>query len=165
MINSNEIIETFKMIEEEKLDIRTITMGISLRNCVHPDPEKARKNIYDKILKKSENLVKVAENIEMEYGVPVINKRISVTPISIIAESSQVDDYVKFAETLDKAATEVGVDFIGGFSALIHKGYTGGDEKLINSIPEALSCTERVCSSVNVATTKAGINMDAVYQL
>lgn len=165
MINSNEIIETIRMIEEEKLDIRTITMGISLRDCCDLDGEKARRKIYDKITRYAENLVKVGEEIEMEYGIPIINKRISVTPISMIAESSDEEDYVKFAVALDKAAKTTGVNFIGGFSALVHKGYTIGDGKLIASIPESLNITERVCSSVNVATSKVGINMDAVRQM
>jgi len=165
MINPFEIIETIKMIQEENLDIRTITMGISLRDCCDSNGNEARRKIYDKITRLAKDLVKVGEDIEREYGIPIINKRISVTPISLIAESSDEEDYVKFAETLDKAAEATGVNFIGGFSALVHKGYTMGDKKLIQSIPEALSTTERVCSSVNVATTKAGINMDAVREM
>ncbi|MBN2374751.1 PFL family protein [bacterium] len=165
MINPNEIIETIRMIETEKLDIRTITMGISLRDCSDPDGKSARKKIYDKIAYLAENLVKTGTEISIEYGIPIINKRISVTPISIVAESSNDDDYVAFAQALDRAAQSVGVNFIGGFSALVHKGYTKGDMKLIASIPEALAITERVCSSVNVATTKAGINMDAVRHM
>lgn len=150
------------MIKEQKLDIRTITMGISLIDCCHSSGDTARKKIYDKITKYAENLVRVGEEIEVEYGIPIINKRISVTPISIIAGSSDEEDYVKFAQALDDAAKSVGVNFIGGFSSLVHKGYTNSDRKLLTSIPEALNITERVCSSVNVATTKAGINMDAV---
>ncbi|ACL70192.1 PFL family protein [Halothermothrix orenii] len=165
MLNPYEIMETIRMIEEEKLDIRTITMGISLRDCAHPSGEVARKNIYDKILRYAGNLVEVARDIELEYGIPIINKRIAVTPISLVAESSSEEDFIKFAETLDKAAGEVGVDFIGGFSALVHKGFTTGDKKLINSIPRALANTERVCSSINVATTRAGINMEAVSRM
>ncbi len=165
MINSLEILETVQMIEKQKLDIRTITMGISLRDCCHSDGNIARQKIYDKITHYAENLVKVGEEISIQYGIPIINKRISVTPISMIAESSDEEDYVKFAQTLDKAAKEVGVNFIGGYSALVHKGYTKGDIKLIESIPEALSTTERVCSSINVATTKSGINMDAVKKM
>lgn len=165
MIKPFEIIETIKMIQEENLDIRTITMGISLRDCVSHDGNVTRRKIYDKITRLAKNLVKVGEDIEREYGIPIINKRISVTPISLIAESSDEDNYVKFAETLDKAADEVGVNFIGGFSALVHKGYTNGDRKLIQSIPEALSTTSKVCSSVNLATTKTGINMDAVKEM
>jgi Uncharacterized ACR (DUF711). len=160
-----EIMETIKMIEQQNLDIRTITMGISLRDCCHSDGSIARKKIYDKITRYAENLVKVGEEIELEYGIPIVNKRIAVTPIAIVAEASDEEDYTKFAVTLDKAAKAVGVNFIGGFSALVHKGYTKGDEKLIRSIPEALTITERVCSSVNVATTRTGINMDAVRQM
>ena len=153
------------MIQEEHLDIRTITMGISLRDCCHGDGNVARQKIYDKITRLAENLVKVGQDIETEYGIPIINKRISVTPISLIAESCDEENYVKFAETLDAAADTVGVNFIGGFSALVHKGYTTGDRRLIQSIAQALSSTQKVCGSVNVATTKAGINMDAVAQM
>ncbi|MFW5999405.1 MAG: PFL family protein [Halanaerobiaceae bacterium] len=162
MINKYEIMETIRMIEKEKLDIRTITMGISLEDCSHPSVEEACGNIYDKITAKAEKLVKVGEEIELEYGIPIINKRISVTPISKVAAAANTGDYTPFARILEKAAREVGVDFIGGFSALVHKGYTRGEKRLINSIPEALAGTERVCSSVNLATTRAGINMDAV---
>ncbi|MDI3546749.1 MAG: uncharacterized protein PWR10_401 [Halanaerobiales bacterium] len=165
MLNSYEIMETIRMIEDEKLDIRTITMGISLRNCSHPDGKIARKRIYDKITGLAENLVRVGEEIELEYGIPIINKRIAVTPISLVAESSDEEEYIEFARTLDQAAKDVGVDFIGGFSALVHKGYTEGDQRLIKSIPAALAKTERVCSSVNLATTRAGINMDAVQEM
>lgn len=165
MIRPIEVLETLKMIQEENLDIRTITMGISLRDCCAPDGKEARRRIYDKITSKAEHLVKVGEDIEKEYGIPIINKRISVTPMSMIAESSNDTDYVEFAKTLDKAALAVGVNFIGGFSALVHKGYTVGDHRLIQSIPEALASTKIVCSSVNVATTKAGINMDAVKEM
>lgn len=153
------------MIEKEKLDIRTITMGISLRDCCHSNEDIVRKNIYDKITSYAGDLVKIGEEIELEYGIPIINKRVSVTPISLVAESTEEAEYIKFAETLDKAAKNIGIDFIGGFSSLVHKGYTKGDRRLIRSIPEALKRTERVCSSVNVATTKAGINMDAVAQM
>jgi uncharacterized protein len=165
MISPFEVMETIKMIQEENLDIRTITMGISLRDCCHPEGRIAREKIYNKITRFASDLIKVGEDIEREYGIPIINKRISVTPISMIAESSDEEDYVKFAEILDKAAETVGVNFIGGFSALVHKGYTIGDRKLISSIPEALSTTKKVCSSVNLATTKAGINMDAVAEM
>lgn len=165
MIKPFEIIETIKMIQEENLDIRTITMGISLRDCVSHDGNVTRTKIYDKITRLAKDLVKVGEDIEREYGIPIINKRISVTPISLIAESCDEDNYVKFAQIMDKAADEVGVNFIGGFSALVHKGYTNGDKKLIQSIPEALSVTNKVCSSVNLATTKTGINMDAVKEM
>ncbi len=165
MINPYEIIETIKMIDVQHLDIRTITMGISLRDCSDSDGKKSRIRIYNKITKLAKNLVKIGDEISMEFGIPIINKRISVTPISMVAESSDEEGYLKFAEILDKAAKTVGVNFIGGFSALIHKGYTKGDKKLINSIPESLSQTERVCSSVNIATTRSGINMDAVKHM
>lgn len=165
MLTMKEILETIRMVQEENLDIRTITMGISLRDCAHPDPKAACKKIYDKITTQAERLVLVGEEIEREYGIPIVNKRISVTPISMVAESSDVDDYVMFARAMDRAAEQVGVNFIGGFSALVHKGFTKGDRKLIESIPEALDITHRVCSSVNVATTKDGINMDAVYRM
>ena len=159
------IVETVRMIEEENLDIRTITMGISLLDCIDADGEKARQKIYDKITTKAKDLVKVGEEIEMEYGVPIINKRISVTPISLIAGASSDSDYVAYAKTLDAAAKKVGVNFIGGFSALVEKGYHKGDEILLRSIPRALAETERVCSSVNIGSTKAGINMDAVRDM
>lgn len=159
------IVETVRMIEEENLDIRTITMGISLLDCIDADGEKARQKIYDKITTKAKDLVKVGEEIEMEYGVPIINKRISVTPISLIAGASSDKDYVAYAKTLDAAAKEVGVNFIGGFSALVEKGYHKGDKILLRSIPRALAETERVCSSVNIGSTKAGINMDAVRDM
>ena len=159
------IVETVRMIEEENLDIRTITMGISLLDCIDADGEKARQKIYDKITTKAKDLVKVGEEIEMEYGVPIINKRISVTPISLIAGASSDKDYVAYAKTLDAAAKKVGVNFIGGFSAFVEKGYHKGDEILLRSIPRALAETERVCSSVNIGSTKAGINMDAVRDM
>ncbi|WP_186428853.1 PFL family protein [Clostridium sp. BSD9I1] len=165
MINQNKIIETIKMIEKEKLDIRTITMGISLMDCCDSDGKRARQKIYDKITRYAEKLVSVGNEIEREYGIPIINKRISVTPISLVAGCSNDENYVEFAKILDKAASTVGVNFIGGFSALIHKGYSEGDRKLIASIPEALSVTEKVCSSVNIATSRAGINMDAVRDM
>ena len=165
MINKFEVLETINMIQEENLDIRTITMGISLRDCCHESGETSRRKIYDKICRYASNLVKVGEDIEKEYGIPIINKRVSVTPIALVAESCMDDDYVKFAQTLDRAADTVGINFIGGFSALVHKGYTNGDMKLVKSIPEALSTTSKVCSSVNIATTKAGINMDAVAEM
>lgn len=165
MIRPYEILETIRMIEDEMLDIRTITMGISLLDCADSDYKKACDNIYDKITNLAGNLVKTGEDISLEYGIPIINKRISVTPISLIAGSSNTVDYTPFAKAMDRAAKETGVNFIGGFSALVHKGYTKGDKYLINSIPSALSSTDRVCSSVNVATTKAGINMDAVSQM
>jgi len=165
MLNTYEIMETIRMLEEEKLDIRTVTMGISLSDCADSDGEKARQKIYNKIINYAGDLVETAEEIEVKYDIPIINKRISVTPISLIAAASEDDDYIEFAKTLDKAAKEVGVDFIGGFSALVHKGMTEADKKLISSIPEALAQTERVCSSVNIGTTRAGLNMDAVAQM
>ncbi len=165
LFKSGEIIETVKMIEMENLDIRTITMGINLRDTIHPDLDKLKKNIYDKITKSASELVATAEKIESQFGIPIVNKRISVTPISIITEAYQGDNLTAIAQTLDRAAKEVGVDFIGGFSALIHKGYTKGEKRLISSIPEALANTDKVCSSVNLASTKAGINMDAVAEM
>ncbi|HID16636.1 MAG TPA: DUF711 family protein, partial [Candidatus Atribacteria bacterium] len=165
MINPYEILETIRMIDQEKLDIRTITMGISLRDCIDGDGNLARKKIYNKIIKCAKDLVKVGEKIESKYGIPIINKRVAVTPISIIGEATDEKNYVEFAKTMDKVADAIGIDFIGGFSALVHKGYTNGDKILIESIPEALSSTKKVCSSVNVATTKTGINMDAVKQM
>ena len=160
-----EILETIRMVQMEKLDIRTITMGISLRDCAHHDLKSAATRAYDKICRRAAQLVAVGSQIEREYGLPIVNQRISVTPIALVAEASGADDYVLFAEALDRAAREVGVNFIGGFSALVHKGMTPGDRALIASIPDAMAVTERVCSSVNVGTTKAGINMDAVAQM
>ena len=165
MLTIQDILETNRMIEENNLDVRTITMGISLRDCSHPDTTVFCRNIYDKITGAAENLVRVGEDIEAEYGIPIINKRISVTPIAIAAESCRTDSLVPVAEAMDRAALAVGVNFIGGFSALVEKGYTFGDRRLIQSIPEALARTERVCSSVGVASTKAGINMDAIREL
>lgn len=165
MFNRNDILETVNMISQENLDIRTITMGISLRDCASDSRKIVEQRIYDKITRYAQNLVKTGEAIERDFGIPIINKRISVTPISIVAESSDEENYAVYAKVLDDAARAVGVNFIGGFSALIHKGYTKGDQLLIRAIPEALSTTERVCASVNLATTKAGINMDAVKQM
>ena len=165
MLTIEEILETIKMVQEEKLDIRTITMGISLRDCADADHQKACRKIYDKITRLAGPLVKTGEDIAREYGLPIVNKRISVTPIALVAEASSEEDYCNYAATLDRAAAEVGVNFIGGFSALVHKGFTVGDTRLIRSIPGALSSTERVCASVNVATSRAGINMDAITML
>ena len=164
MINFFEVNETNKMIEQENLDVRTITMGISLMDCIDSDIEKVNEKIYNKIKKYAANLVETGEEISREFGIPVVNKRISVTPIALIggAACKTIDDYVSIAKTLDKAATEVGVNFIGGFSALVSKGMTPSEELLIRSIPKALANTGRVCSSVNVGSTKTGINMDAV---
>jgi uncharacterized protein (UPF0210 family) len=165
LINTQNILETINMIDKEKLDIRTITMGISLLDCCNSDGKISRQLIYDKITKKAENLVKVGNQLEAEFGIPIINKRISVTPISLIAQSSSDTSYVEYAKILDKAAKEVGVNFIGGFSALVQKGYSKGDRILIDSIPEALAVTEKVCASINIGCTKSGINMDAVAQM
>ncbi len=162
MIGREKILETIRMFEEENLDIRTITMGISLLDCIDSDGEKCREKIYNKIVDNAGGLVQAAAQIEEEYGIPITNKRVSVTPISLIAGASGEKDLVPFAKTLDKAAKEIGIDFIGGFSALVEKGFTQSDLNLIRSIPKALAQTERVCSSVNVGSTKAGINMNAV---
>ena len=161
----NEIVETIRMVQMENLDIRTITMGISLRDCAHPDAAIAARAAYDKVCSRAQRLVAVGEEIEREYGIPIINKRISVTPIALIAECSAAQSYIVFAEELDRAAAQTGVNFLGGFSALVHKGATPGDAALIASIPGALASTQRVCASVNVASTHAGINMDAVEKM
>lgn len=165
MINDFEVLETMNMFREQHLDIRTITMGISLMDCAASTPEEACSRIYDKICRYAGNLVKVGEEISKKYNVPIIHKRISVTPISIVAAASGAKDYTIFAKTLDKAAKACGVNFIGGFGALVQKGYTESDKILINSIPEALNVTDFVCSSVNVASTRTGINMDAVRDM
>lgn len=165
MINQGEILQTIKMIDQQHLDVRTITMGISLRDCAHWDIKKSCDKVYDKICRYAGNLVKTGESIEAEFGIPIVNKRISVTPISLVAESCEAEDYVPFALALDRAAKAVGVNFLGGYSALVHKGCTKGDERLLRSIPEALSRTDIVCSSVNVGTTRAGINMNAVRSM
>ena len=162
MINLNDILETINMIKEENLDIRTITMGISLYDCAGDDVDTVCERIYDKITDKARDLVKVGCDIEKQYGIPIINKRVSVTPIALLGGRYTKDDYVKIAKTLDRAAKALGINFIGGFSALVQKGFTDNSRNLIAAIPEALASTERVCSSVNVASTKAGINMDAV---
>ncbi len=165
MINTNEILDTIHMISQQNLDVRTITMGISLLDCAHEDHTVACQKIYDKITKKAANLVAVGEAIEREFGIPIVNKRISVTPIALVAGASRTTNYVPFAVALDKAAKAVGVNFIGGFSALVHKGATPADRNLIASIPEALAVTDIVCSSVNIGSTKAGINMDMVAEM
>jgi len=165
MIGPNEIFETIKMIEQENLDIRTITVGISLLDCADTSGKKACEKIYNKITRVAGDLVSTAQNIEKEYGIPIVNKRISVTPVSLLAASCEMEDCVPFARVLDKAAENLGIDFIGGFSALVHKGYTLGDKKVVNSIPDALAATRKVCSSVNVASTRSGINMDAVGKM
>ena len=165
MISIDDIIETNEMITENKLDVRTITMGISLRDCAHPNMEQFCRNVYDKITKSAEFLVKTGEDIEAEYGIPIIHKRVSVTPIAIAADACKTDTYVPVAEAMDRAAKEIGVNFIGGFSALVEKGFTNGDRILINSIPQALATTDVVCSSVNLGSTKTGINMDCVREM
>lgn len=162
MIDPKSIFETIQMIEKEKLDIRTITMGISLLDCVSSTQEETREKVYDKIVDSAKDLVETARQIEIAYGVPIINTRISVTPIAMLVQNGTVADAVEMAKTLDRAAVTVGVNFIGGFSALVQKGFTVGDKNLIAAIPEALDVTERVCSSVNVGDTRSGINMDAV---
>ena len=165
MLSHKDVLQTRDMIDKRHLDIRTITMGISLLDCMDTNVDVCAQKIYDKITRRAENLVKVGQDIEWEFGIPIVNKRISVTPISIIGNSCNADSYVPLAIAMDKAAKECGVNFIGGFSALVQKGFTKGDRVLIESIPEALAATERVCSSVNVGSTKAGINMDAVAQM
>lgn len=164
MINIFEVNETNKMIEQENLDVRTITMGISLLDCIDSSLERVKENIYKKITQSAKDLVKTGDKISAEYGIPIVNKRISLTPIALIGSSvcKSVSDYVELAKTLDAAAKEVGVNFIGGYSALVSKGMTAGDELLIRSIPLAMKSTERICSSVVVGSTKTGINMDAV---
>ncbi len=162
MLSQNEIMQTIQMIDQQHLDVRTITMGISLLSCAHSDAETACGKIYDKITRYAEKLVSTGEAIEKEFGIPIVNKRISVTPIALVAAAAETEDYVPFARTLDRAAKACGVDFIGGFSALVQKGMTDADRKLIASIPQALAETDIVCSSVNVGSTKAGIDMDAV---
>lgn len=164
-METEKIIETIHMISDENLDVRTITMGISLLDCIDSDSTKACERIYNKIMTKAKNLVKVGEQIEAEYGIPIINKRISVTPIAIIAAASSDQNYLKYAQTLDRAAKELGVNFIGGFSALVQKGYQTGDLKLIKSLPQVLDETDLVCASVNVGSTRSGINMDAVAEM
>ncbi|BES64080.1 PFL family protein [Gottschalkiaceae bacterium SANA] len=162
MIDSKSIFETNQMIEKEKLDIRTITMGISLLDCISSSQEETREKVYNKIVDSAKDLVETARQIEIEYGVPIINTRISITPVAMLVQNGTVADAVEMAKTLDRAAVTVGVNFIGGFSALVQKGFTKGDRNLIAAIPQALDVTERVCSSVNVGDTRSGINMDAV---
>ena len=160
MYSSNEILETINMVSHQHLDVRTITLGISLLDCISDDKKKTCDKIYDKIMKKASNIVKVGEDISNEIGVPIVNKRISVTPISLVTAASK--GHLEVIRTLDKAANEIGIDFLGGYSALVHKGMTPYEKEFILSIPEALATTNKICSSVNVATTKAGINMDAI---
>ncbi len=165
MLNLKDVLYTQDMIDKRHLDIRTITMGISLLDCTNENVDVCARKIYDKITRRAENLVKVGQEIEWEFGIPIVNKRISVTPIAIVGNACQTDSYVPIAIAMDKAAKECGVNFIGGFSALVQKGCTKGDWILMDSIPEALKATERVCASVNVGSTKAGINMDAVAKM
>ena len=164
MINMYEVSETNKMIEHENLDVRTITLGISLLDCIDSDLNELNRKIYEKITTVAKNLVSTGQDIEKEFGIPIVNKRISITPVSLIGGSAcrTPEDFVEIAKTLDKAAKAVGVNFIGGYSALVSKGMTPAEENLIRSVPQALAVTERVCSSVNVGSTKTGINMDAV---
>jgi uncharacterized protein (UPF0210 family) len=163
MLNQKDIIKTIEMITSQHLDIRTVTMGISLLDCISDDADKTASRVRDKIIKKARNLVSVGCDIEKEFGIPIVNKRISVTPVSLITQSC--GQSVKVARAMDEAAAEVGVDFIGGYSAFVHKGITPAEQDFLKSIPEALAATKIVCSSVNVATTRAGINMDAVAQM
>ncbi len=165
MLNTGDILETINMIENEDLDVRTITMGISLLDCISDDIKISTQKVYDKICRYAQNLVKTGESISSEYGIPIVNKRVSVTPIAMLAGACSGSDPILFAKSLDKAAKEIGVNFIGGYSALVHKGFSMGDYALIESIPQALAETQFVCSSVNVGTTKAGINMDAVKKM
>ncbi|MBQ6816366.1 MAG: PFL family protein [Clostridia bacterium] len=162
MVNTKDILETISMIDNENLDIRTVTMGISLLDCIDPDIDKACEKVYKKITTTAKNLVPVCCEIERELGIPIINKRISVTPVALLLGACKNKEPIKFALTLEKAAQTVGVNFIGGYSALVGKGFAAGDKELIESIPEALSKTEHICSSVNIGSTKSGINMDAV---
>ena len=165
MLETKDILETIQMIDDENLDVRTITMGISLFDCIDSNPDKAAQKVYDKICRYAENLVKTGEDISRDYGIPIINKRISVTPIALVAGACPSASPIRFAKALDRAAHTVGVNFIGGYSSLVHKGFGPGDYALIESIPEALAETELVCSSVNIGSTKAGINMDAVAKM
>ena len=165
MPSLQKVIDAIDMIDKQHLDIRTITMGISLLDCASEDVGRCCEKIYDKICHKAENLVQTGESIEREFGIPIVNKRISVTPMALVAGSCQTEDFVPFALTMDRAAKTCGVDFIGGFSALVQKGFTSGDKKLLRAIPQALAQTDLVCSSVNVGSTKAGINMDAVARM
>jgi len=163
--SADEIMQTIRMVQSENLDIRTITMGISLRDCAHEDMGKCCRRVYDKVAGKAEKLVATGDAISREYGIPIINQRISVTPIAMVGEACENGGFVELAKALDKAADATGVNFIGGFTALVHKGFTKGDTRLIEAIPEAMAVTKSVCSSVNIGTTKAGINMDAVAQM
>ena len=165
ILNTRDILETIQMITDENLDVRTVTMGISLLDCIDPDPARACEKIYNKITTKAANLVPVVEKISADYGIPIVNKRISVTPIAMLLGAAPEADPVDYAKALDKAAKAVGVNFIGGFGALVHKGFSAGDERLIEAIPRALAETDVVCSSVNIGSTKSGLNMDAIARM
>ena len=161
----HEILQTIEMVENDHLDIRTITMGISLLDCAGDDVAKVEQKIYDKITRQAENLVSVGETLAARYGIPIVNKRVAVTPLALLGSNFSSEDMVRLAKALDRAAQAVGVNFLGGFSALVHKGFTKGDLSLIDAIPQALAETEFVCSSVNIGSTKSGINMDAVLKM
>lgn len=165
MLNEQDILETIRMIQEEHLDVRTITMGISLLDCCHSDIDELCRRVYDKITHRAEHLVQTGEEIEKTYGIPIINKRISITPAALLLGACDRRDAVKLAKTLERAATTCGVNFLGGFSALVQKGFAPGDRELIDAIPEALAVTDHICASVNIGSTKAGINMDAVAKM
>lgn len=165
MLNTNDILETIRMIETEHLDIRTITMGISLLDCASDDPSVLSERIYRKITEKAKHLVRVGEELEKEFGIPIVNKRVSVTPLSIVGAGLSADGFLQAARTLDRAANTLGINFIGGYTALVQKGATNAELALIESIPEALASTERVCASVNAASTKAGLNMDIIARM
>ena len=165
MLSIHHIFDTIDMIDKRHLDIRTITMGISLLDCVSEDPKRCCEKIYDKICRRAQHLVRTGEEIQGEFGIPIVNKRISVTPMALVASGCDTEDYVPFAHAMDRAAKTCGVDFIGGYSALVQKGFAHGDELLLRAIPQALAETDIVCSSVNVGSTKAGINMDAVARM
>ncbi|MGL5900133.1 MAG: DUF711 family protein, partial [Lactobacillaceae bacterium] len=161
-MEKSQIIETIRMVRDEHLDIRTITLGLSLLDCVSDDPKKAASNIYEKITHKAQNIVQISQNVEEEYGIPITNKRISVTPISLLVGKTPSEEMIIYAQALDRAGKAVGVDFIGGYSALVQKGMTNGDKNLIASLPQVLTETNILNASVNIGSTKAGINLDAV---
>ena len=162
MLNQSSILETIHMLEHENLDIRTSTLAISLLDCVSEDADRVAEKAYEKITRLGKDIVKIADTVGAKYGVSIVNKRISVTPVSLLLPNGSSEDFIKIAKALDKAAIEIGVDFVGGFSALVHSGMTPAEENLIRAIPEALATTEKVCASVNVGSTKSGLNMNAV---
>src|SRR5699024_9409197 len=164
-IEHYEMMETIRMVQMEHLDIRTVTMGISLYDCIDPDFEQMKKKVYNKITTKANSLKQVADRVGKQYGIPIINKRISITPAAELLGQATKEEAVQLAKTLDKAARELEIDFIGGYSALVHKGMTKGDNTLLAALPEALAVTERVCGSVSVASTRAGMNMEAIRQM